>query len=816
MTCKRKRSGTVALMVLIALLWSVAAVLHAEPASAADDGSVSINAFLTPNQELYVEVLAPQYAGKPMQDGQYVAVSAHLQRDGEAVQAGLRNFDEKGYIKTSLGEVEGANYVSVEWDDNIYWTDIKRNGGFELVNRVMTADDRAKLLNKAKELEPYKARIALTSTASYYIDDKKRLWAFGELSPALHGSVPATREATQARKPKLISTITGVVQVAANSYDGAALTGDGQIWYWGNDDSWTSPMRIAKVPGAKQIQISSVGGLVLKQDGTVYAWDKPDPANAQPAAKQVKLTKIPQLQKVEKIRIGDYGQHIALTSDGTVWLWTRTSLDKNSMPELIKGLPKIVDLEPYYGSAFFISEHFDLWTLGGRATSGPVPKVLQSASDIVGIFKNMTDVKRADGSFTYYYQYAVDSKPDSNLNGVIAAEHATLGSWGGHTLAIGADGSLLAWGNNAYGQLGNGQPYPILFDPKPLKGIAQAELVAAGDNHTLAVTKNGKLYGWGSNRAHQINAESAAQFMTPRLIGTYSGVKKLQAGEDFSLLLMNNGQLYGWGNLQRIGLENADSPTLIDRFGQDKIADISAYERGAVILTANGDVYQMGGILYVGTVVEPEDFIWKVDIGQAKAIAAGSMRSYAVLKNGTVWSWKNIVQKKKYTAAQLPGFAKMATIAAGSRNGDFAIGLDEKGNPWAWGDNTARSLGHALPNMMRKGTDASAAPIRNFDAYSNGPIGKRDKPTYASVTAGSHGAILLTRSKEMLFFGYLSSPFRTGNLYQKADYVAAAGGNVFVISNGQLWAYGTNNDYGQLGNGTRAKYDTAQTVRFPK
>lgn len=43
--------------------------------------------------------------------------------------------------------------MSVEWDDNIYWTDIKRNGSFELVNRVMTADERAKLLNKTKELE---------------------------------------------------------------------------------------------------------------------------------------------------------------------------------------------------------------------------------------------------------------------------------------------------------------------------------------------------------------------------------------------------------------------------------------------------------------------------------------------------------------------------------------------------------------------------------------------------------------------------------------------------------------------------------------
>ncbi|TDL58197.1 hypothetical protein E2R60_07010 [Paenibacillus dendritiformis] len=150
-----------------------------------------------------------------------------------------------------------------------------------------------------KELEPYKARIATTSSASYYVDDKKRLWAFGELSPALHGSIPGTREGLSVRTPKLISTITGVVQVVADAYEGAALTGDGQIWYWKDR---TSPMRIAKIPGAKQIQLRSfVGGLVLKQDGTVYSWDNPD------TGKQVKLTRLPQLQKVEKIRIGVMG-----------------------------------------------------------------------------------------------------------------------------------------------------------------------------------------------------------------------------------------------------------------------------------------------------------------------------------------------------------------------------------------------------------------------------------------------------------------------------------------------------------------------------
>ncbi|WP_181454662.1 hypothetical protein [Paenibacillus dendritiformis] len=50
MTCKRKRSMTAVLIVLITLLW--AAVLHAEPASASDVSAVSINAFLAPDRTL--------------------------------------------------------------------------------------------------------------------------------------------------------------------------------------------------------------------------------------------------------------------------------------------------------------------------------------------------------------------------------------------------------------------------------------------------------------------------------------------------------------------------------------------------------------------------------------------------------------------------------------------------------------------------------------------------------------------------------------------------------------------------------------------
>ncbi|MGG3838697.1 hypothetical protein ABEV00_16950 [Paenibacillus thiaminolyticus] len=103
------------------------------------------------------------------------------------------------------------------------------------------------------------------------------------------------------------------------------------------------------------------------------------------------------------------------------------------MPEQVKGLPKIVDVEPYSRSFFFISEHFDLWTLASTPTSDPVPEALDLNSNIIGIYKNVTKVKRVDGSFTPHDLIHKEAEPDSKLNGIIAAEKGMIGSRDGHT-----------------------------------------------------------------------------------------------------------------------------------------------------------------------------------------------------------------------------------------------------------------------------------------------------------------------------------------------------------------------------------------------
>jgi len=92
-----------------------------------------------------------------------------------------------------------------------------------------------------------------------------------------------------------------------------------------------------------------------------------------------------------------------------------------------------------------------------------------------------------------------------------------------HTLALDADGDVYAWGHNVYGQLGlgikpNGNPdkdprntptkIPALDNPTVIA-------IAAGANHSLALTSDGKVFAWGRNNARQLGLDDTLDRTTP-------------------------------------------------------------------------------------------------------------------------------------------------------------------------------------------------------------------------------------------------------------------------------------------------------------
>lgn len=115
-----------------------------------------------------------------------------------------------------------------------------------------------------------------------------------------------------------------------------------------------------------------------------------------------------------------------------------------------------------------------------------------------------------------------------------------------HSFAIKTDGSLWAWGDNSTGQLGTGdfmsQLMPVQVDPGPW------QTVAAGEFHTLGIKTDGTLWTWGLNSSGQLGTGNLTSESTPRQIGTDDTWQVVGAGASHSLAINTHTERYGWGS----------------------------------------------------------------------------------------------------------------------------------------------------------------------------------------------------------------------------------------------------------------------------
>lgn len=129
---------------------------------------------------------------------------------------------------------------------------------------------------------------------------------------------------------------------------------------------------------------------------------------------------------------------------------------------------------------------------------------------------------------------------------------------GNHTCALTEAGGVKCWGSNRYGQLGNPGARGGLFpNPQPtdVVGLDSGVIaIATGGVHTCALTKAGGVKCWGWDRRGQVgNSETCSNSIcaTPRDVdGLASGVTAIDAGDEHTCALLGTGALKCWGNNQ--------------------------------------------------------------------------------------------------------------------------------------------------------------------------------------------------------------------------------------------------------------------------
>jgi alpha-tubulin suppressor-like RCC1 family protein len=218
------------------------------------------------------------------------------------------------------------------------------------------------------------------------------------------------------------------------------------------------------------------------------------------------------------------------------------------------------------------------------------------------------------------------------------------------SLALLADGTVMAWGDNGSGELGNGSTEPMSTVPVPVRGLTHIVAITAGENFNLALRDDGTVWAWGDNSAGELGIGSFVEQNVPVQIPGLSGVKQVASGTLHALAVLANGTVMAWGDngsgdlgTGRKDPNGSNVPVKVDLI-HTAVGVAAGYDHSAAVL-ANGTVMSWGsnqfGQLGIGSrnFLASDDPIAVTNLHTATAICAGAFETQALRKDGTVVGW---------------------------------------------------------------------------------------------------------------------------------------------------------------------------------
>lgn len=236
----------------------------------------------------------------------------------------------------------------------------------------------------------------------------------------------------------------------------------------------------------------------------------------------------------------------------------------------------------------------------------------------------------------------------SELQGDILA--ITAGAY--HTCVLTRAGGVKCWGQNAYGQLGDGTTIDR-NRPVDVQGlISGVAAVTAGAAHTCVLMDSGGVKCWGQNNGLLGNGKTADSITPVDVIGLSNNITQVHAGWVFTCALTTDGDLFCWGDGS------------YGRFGD-----------GSSLIY--GEPIKVDGL--------PDEVI---------TLAAGQYHLCALLKTDEVICWGALSSDQEYTSLKPLVVSGLTTeIVKLVAGGGHTCGLTVDGGVKCWGDNYFGQLG---------------------------------------------------------------------------------------------------------------------------
>ena len=275
-----------------------------------------------------------------------------------------------------------------------------------------------------------------------------------------------------------------------------------------------------------------------------------------------------------------------------------------------------------------------------------------------------------------------------------------------HSLALCSDGTLVAWGNNSYGQLGNNSTtyssVPIAVDQAGVLVGKTVVAISAGGSFSLALCSDGSVAAWGSGALGQLGNNISANSFVPVLVNTsgLQSVVKISAGASHSLALCSDGMLVGWGANSNGQLGNNSTtsslfPVPVSQTGGLLGKIISSISAGgnSSLACASGQAFAWGYNYY--------EFGW---------LGVGSLALYVSIPSSVV------------TTSGLSGKLVVGVAAAPTTSNSHSLAVCSDGSLTAWGYNLSGQLG-------TNSTENSTVPVA---LYQSAILGSKT-PTFVSA-----------------------------------------------------------------------------------